>query len=213
VTAILLVALLVQISAQSAQTPPIDIAEVAARASRWTHRFEAGLSGLLFRERYVQTWVDRGSRKSELEANVFLIKPSPDARFVLYRDVYRANGRDVTDHTDRLQKLLTENSKRSMNEAQRLADASARFNAGNRTINVNVPTMPLAYLAPARLAGLRLSGDPGVTERVRGLDVVVVEFSEIARPSLVLDTARRSIPARGKYWVHPASGAVVRAYV
>jgi hypothetical protein len=212
--ALVILALLAQAPATApAPQAPLDLSALLQRASHWTLRFEASLSGLLFRERYVQTWVDRGSRKSELEANVFLIKPSADSRFVLYRDVYRANGRNVTDHTDRLQKLLTENSKRSMNEARRLADASAQYNEGSRRINVNVPTMPLAYLAPFRVGGLRLRGDVAATETIRGLEVVVVEFTETARPTLVRDEKGQNIPANGKYWIHPGSGAVMRAYV
>ena len=193
---------------------PVDAARVAAAASAWTTRFERSLSGLLFRERYVQKYMQGGSsRQTHLEANIFLLKASPTEPFVLYRDVYQADGRAVKSHTKRLQEILTTSAPSWMSEARRLTEASARYNAGFGRRTVNVPTMPLEYLAPARVAGLAFkdSGEAPVT--VGGLDVVVIEFTETARPTLVRGAGRRDLPARGRYWIHAASGAVVRAFV
>ena len=214
------IALVIALAATGAmqQAPParapVDAATVAAAASAWTTRFERSLSGLLFRERYVQKFMSGGSsRQSQLEANVFLLKASPTAPFVLYRDVYQVNGRAVKGHTKRLEEILTTSAPSWMSDARRLTEASARYNAGVGQRTVNVPTMPLEYLAPARVAGLALgdSGDAPVT--IGGLEVVVLTFTETARPTLVRGPNRRDIPARGRYWIHPASGAVVRAFV
>lgn len=212
--------------------PPIDTAHLVTMASRWTERFDRNLSGLLFRERYLQSasqgsgaTLDMSRRQDMmtvpefampgrgerlLEANVFLLQPSPASPFVVYRDVYKVGSRDVEDHTERLQKLLMEGSESAIRQARRLTDASARMNIGAVRRNVNIPTMAYEYLAPARIGGLRVRQIGA--EEVGGLQTVVVEFEEIARPTLVRGPGNADVPASGRYWIHPDSGAVPRAY-
>src|SRR5688500_2919061 len=95
---------------QPAQRPDDDLARVVAAASAWTARFEQGLSGLLFREKYLQkiygaspatqgTIGFSGRRARLTEANVFLLRADSTGEFVLFRDVYMSDGREVADHT------------------------------------------------------------------------------------------------------------------
>lgn len=192
-----------------------DATYLSAIASRWTVRFERGLSGLLFRERYRQQ-VDRPTvttlqRAVYLEANVFLLRPGEADTFVLFRDVYSRDGQPLGDHTARLEALLADGSGDAITQARALTDASARFNVGPVSRNVNIPTMALAYLEPERIAGVRFTraGD----ERINGVDTVIVDFEETARPTYVRGSDDAEVPARGRYWVDPKSGAVVRAKV
>src|SRR5688500_2573286 len=100
-----------------------SVDSVTASASRWVSAFEEDLSGMLFRERYLQaadvgysSGHSLGSTKTELqlEANVFLLRAPGRRGFVVYRDVYKAGNRDVTDHTERLRQLLTASTSDSL---------------------------------------------------------------------------------------------------
>ncbi len=200
-----------------------DVSQLVALASAWTARFEQGLSGLLFREKYLQKTdgaspltqgtISRLSGRRELltEANVFLLRADRTREFVLFRDVYSTNGRDVADHTARLERLLTDGSARSLEHARTLTNASARHNIGTVNRNINIPTMALRYLEASRIGGVqfRRAGDA----TVNGLATTIVEFEEIGIPTLVRGLDDSDVPARGRYWIHTASGAIVRAHV
>lgn len=199
-----------------------DVAHLTAVASRWTQRFEQTLSGLLFRERYLQR-VDGVSARSAmsqasirrrevlLEANVFLLQPDGVDTFVLFRDVYIRDGVALGDHTARLEALLVDGSRDAIARARALTNASAAHNVGPVNRNLNIPTMGLAYLEPARLGRVRFErvGE----EVVDGLDTVIVAFEETARPTFVRGTGDTDVTARGRYWVHAGSGAVPRAHI
>ena len=225
-TALLACALLAaaQQPAPAAGSPAsTDVTRVVAAASRWTARFEAGLSGLLFRERYLQTtngsssaiqaMTTPGGRRDQLllEANLFLLRAGATGELVLFRDVYKAQGRDVTDHTERLQKLLTAGTAASISQARRLSEASARYNVGNVNRTVNIPTMAFRYLEAPRIGGVRFSH--AGRDTVDGLPTVMIDFEEVGTPTLVRGSAYRDVPGRGRYWIHADSGAVVRALV
>ncbi|MBA3949409.1 MAG: hypothetical protein H0X44_05620, partial [Acidobacteria bacterium] len=200
------------------QAPTVDTGHLMVIASRWAARFEQGLSGLLFRERYLQR-VDGVSARSGmlgsstvrrdvlLEANVFLLRPEGVDTYVLFRDVYIRDGVAVADHTARLEALLVDGSRDAIARARALTNASAGYNVGPVRRNVNIPTMALAYLEPARIGSVRFAR--AGSEVVGGLDTVVLDFEETARPTFVRGTGDGDVVARGRYWVHPGSGAVV----
>ena len=211
---------LLMAAALLAAPQPIAVDSLAASASRWAAAFEQDLSGLLFREQYLQAadvgfsaGHSLGSTKTELrlEANVFLLRAPGRQGFVVYRDVYRAGGQDVTDHTERLQQLLTTQTADSLAQAQRLTDASARYNVGSINRNVNTPTMAFEFLTAANIGRIRLREDG--RETIDGLACVVVAFDETARPTLVRGERDADVPARGRYWIDPITGAVPRAIV
>lgn len=212
------------LSAQPApQAVEPDLAYTVRVASAWTSRFTQNLSGLLFREKYLQKVqggrpgtqgvISNMSRSGSLltEANVFLLRAEATSEFVLFRDVYHANGRDITNHTERLETLLADGSDRAVEQAKRLTDASAAFNLGSVNRNVNIPTMGLRYLEAGVVGGVRFK--VAGRETVQGLDTVIVDFEEIASPTLVRGTFDTDVPARGRYWIHAGSGSVPRAHV
>lgn len=214
---------------QQQQPAPIPLAHIMARASQWTARFEQSLSGLLFREQYRQHAVTGSIAIAEnpelrlppgtapaapgatrlLEANVFMLRPPGGRNFVVYRDVYRVNSRDITDHTARLQKLLADGTSSSIAQARRLTDASAAHNTGGFDRNINVPTIVLEYLDAAQVG--RLEVREAGRDRIDGLDVLMVDFEEVGRPTVVRGRNGVNVPATGRFWIHPGSGAVPRA--
>lgn len=211
------------LSAQPAPPPADpDLTQTIRVASAWTGRFVQSLSGLLFREKYLQKVqggrppqgvVGRMSREAAVltESNVFLLRAEATSEFVLFRDVYHASGRDITDHTVRLQTLLADGSAQAVAQATRLTDASAAFNLGTVNRNVNIPTMALRYLDAGAVGGVRFR-EAGRTT-IAGLETVIVEFEEIASPTLVRGTDDTDVRARGRYWIHADSGSVPRGHV
>jgi hypothetical protein len=192
-----------------------ELIELIARASHWTARFDQSLSGLLFRERYTQRTtagsVSAAVRSADrnLEANLFLLRVPSSRDFVVYRDVYRFNGRDLHDHTQRLEKLLLEGTASAHEQARRLTNASAQYNAPGFQRNINVPTMAYDYLAPWHVHKIRVRHS-GV-DRIEGLDVVMIDFEEFGRPTLVRGARDADVAGTGRFWIHPGSGAVPRA--
>lgn len=208
-----------------------DLATLVSLASGWASRFELSLSGMLFRESYRQSattegpptgmtasplGVMRGGNEGNrgslfFEANIFMVKPDLAETWVVYRDIYSLGARELTDHTDRLEAILLENTEASRSRAQRLTDASARLNVGEVLRNTNIPTMVYEFLRPASLPGLRVRR--AGRDRINGMDVVIVEFEEIGRPTLIRGPDDSEVPVTGQFWIHPASGVVPRAKI
>ena len=219
--------------AQQPASTEAAVTQLVALASGWTSRFENGLSGMLFRERFLQrTMVSHTERQSDsaselvkvpenttrlvprevlLEASVFMLKPPSSRDFVLYRDVYRVGTEDVSPDAERLRKLFAAGTADSLRQARAITDGSARFTLVGIPRRIDAPTMAFAYLAGGMLPGLRVRATE--RDRINGLDVIVVEFQEAARPTVVRGPANEDVPASGRFWIHPESGAVVRAQV
>lgn len=223
-----LVAALVLVTSARPAAQVTDTASLLAAASRWTARFEQSLSNLLFHEQYRQTITNTGMLEQQValpvgvhryvegnrgslltDANVFLLKPANATRFVVYRDVYVANGQKITDHTSRLQDLLVADTAAGRAQAQALTNESARFNVGIIARNTNIPTMLYDYLMPANIGGIRVR--PAGRQVLDGRELAVLEFQEIARPTLIRGPDDSDVPASGQYWIDPSSGVVPRA--
>ena len=210
--------------------PAPTVAHLLTHASLWTARFDESLSGLLFRERYLQrvradggispsagVWdtslrgvvSGRPGMERQLEANIFLLRAPGARQFVAYRDVYRVNGRDLTNHTERLQQLLAAPSGSTHQQALALTNASASHNLPGVFRNINLPTMLYDYLA-APSAG-RLKAAIAGRDRLDGLELVVLDFQEVAAPTVVRGPDGTDIFATGRFWIHPKSGVVPRA--
>ncbi len=208
-----------------------NVAALVSLASGWVARFEMGLSSVLFHEQYRQSATTEGvsmyatTRPFEpgaprregnrgqriTEANIFLLKPANASKFVVYRDVYEVWSNPLTDHTDRLRALLEEGTASAIEQAKKLTDASARLNVGEITRNINIPTIAHEFLKPENLRNLRVRA--AGTQVVDGRTLTVIEFQEIGRPTLVRGDHDMDLPAAGRYWIDPASGAVPRALV
>jgi hypothetical protein len=70
-----------------------------------------------------------------------------------------------------------------------------------------VPNFGLAVLHPRNRQRFRF--DRGKREPKYGVDTVPVDFRETASPALTRTSAGRDVPARGRLWIEPATGALV----
>jgi hypothetical protein len=173
-----------------------------------------GASAALFvlAERYDQR-VELGPgqlRPHSLESEFAIVRTRDTLGWAGYRDVVEADGEQVVDRRDRLQALLTGTADPRA-EVKRIADESARYNVGPVMRNFNLPTTTLFFFHPSRLG--RFSFKARGMKKVDGTPVQQLDFTEIARPTLVMKRDGTDVPVEGSVWVVPEDGTIVRTRV
>ena len=125
-----------------------------------------------------------------------------------YRDVYQVDGKTVGDRQDRLQRLFQQNPTTAIDQGRKIADESARYNAGGLQRNFNIPTLALFFLHPSNASRFRfeLAG----TDTIDGVPVSKVRYREAQEPTIVRTSAGKNMPVNGIFWVETASGRVLK---
>ena len=181
------------------------------RAGAYVVAFEERLSALIAEEHYEQRLAKRGFnrwvRKRELRSDVLIVRREAGGLpWLLFRDIFEVDGREVRDREGRLEKLFIDEQEDAEEQAQAIVDEGARYNLGPILRNYNVPTLVLAFLHPDLQPSFRFEMEG--TETVDGRRVVRIGFQEAARPTLI--GGDDDIPSRGRVWVDPDDGAVAR---
>jgi hypothetical protein len=144
------------------------------------------------------------------KADVVFARLAGDVPWGCFRDVYEVNGRKVRDSDRRLEALFTRMPFMSARQrAAALLAESARYNYGPAVRNVNFPTLALAFLHPMNQA--RFAWSRGGRRRFGVVEAVEVQFDEVARPTIVDRGGHGDLPARGRFWIHPERGTVLRS--
>jgi hypothetical protein len=97
----------------------------------------------------------------------------------------------------------------SVQRAMDMAAETARFNLGSVVRTINVPTFPLRFLRPASRTRFRF--DPAGEEEVGGVRTWIVSYRETKGPTFSASPEGRDVPAHGRFWVEPNTGAIVRS--
>jgi hypothetical protein len=197
---------------------PPPLADTLRRAGEWIDRFRAESIAIVAAEEYVQQYRHRagsgwGEQRRTLVSDVALVQtPVEEARagypWVQYRDVLEVDGRPLPDHADRLDRLLADLSASSYARASALTAESARYNIGPGTRTVNVPLFALFFLVPANQH--RFTFDSKGEETLDATRVAVVGYRERERPTMIRSPEGAARPARGRFWIDPASGRVLK---
>jgi VWFA-related protein len=213
-------------------TPEVE--EAVGRAGAYAAAYEPALSGLVAEEKYVQRslryekvaifnvapgrngqpgsttqndgeWVPDGQRT--LKSDFLLVKTQDGDRWMPFRDVFDVDGKAVREREARLQKLFLDAPATAAARAAQINAESARYNIGFVERNVNLPTLALRLLDPARRSQLavRKAGEATVT----GVRTWELAFAERGTPTVVRD-GTRNLPATGSFWIDPATGRVIR---
>jgi len=189
------------------------LTDLLQKAGEYVARYEADFSALVAREDYVQR--ERGAQGGTIAASrhlvsdVLLTRLEGDMPWTLFRDVYSVDGRPVRDREERLQELLQEFRTGTPGRNRAILNESARYNLGAVWRNFNVPTIPLAFLRPRnwdRFAFTRKG-----TKKLSGLPTEVIEYREEVSPTVIREHWTKDIFARGRFWLDPAEGAVVKS--
>lgn len=213
-----------------AQEPPLTT--VLARAGDYTRRLHTQLAGIVAEEFYVQEVRERvePSRPADarprraLRSDLLLVKPAGERRYVEYRDVFEVDGALVRNRQDRLTRLFLDPSQATQRQLKAIIEESARHNIGDIPRNINTPMLTLSFLLPdvqprfrfrrARVAqptlsDQQLSTDGALAVFRAAAELWAIEFRETQRPTIIRTNFGRSFPASGRFWIDPATGAVL----
>jgi hypothetical protein len=197
--------LAVALSVARAQSlPEPTLKTVVGRMSQYVSDYGAQASMFVGHETYTQQ-LPGGTRR--LVSEFAIVKAGAGENWVGYRDVIEVDGKPVADRQDRLQRLF---SAVSVTPAQlkQVDDESARYNVGPISRNFNVPTTAVFFFDPRTIN--RFSFERKGTREIDGVLTWELEFTEKVRPTLVRTARGRDVRSRGRVWVVPASGSVMR---
>ncbi|HKT81115.1 MAG TPA: hypothetical protein VJP86_12900 [Vicinamibacterales bacterium] len=203
-------------AALTVQTPigaQLDAGTVVNRAARYVSDFVWRFTRVVSEERYVQDLRTRArglmlsTQHREWKADFLLVRTTEAGGWMAFRDVFEVNQTPIRDRSDRLSKLFLESPSAAMSRAQAISSESARYNIGPRR-TVNNPVLALAFLQDAYRP--RFSFSVGGDVRMDGVDAVIVDYREAARPTLIRNNTGDEVPVSGRYWVDEASGSILK---
>ena len=206
--AILIAALL------AAPTEPPDLRAVMARAGAYVARYQQDFSLLLADERYVQEAGNADAPERRVLVSEFALVRVEDADRTLwlaFRDVVGVDGRAVRDRQERLRRLFLDRPADALSQARAIALESARYNIGEMTRTVNVPTLALEFLdtAAQRRSRFRKTAE----ETIEGVGAWVVSFEERARPTLIRTPRGQDVTTKGLAWIDPGTGRILKTRI
>jgi hypothetical protein len=212
-------------------SPDVPLTTILDRAGAYVTRYSDTFRNVLAEETYRQLWLrgdwgrgsardeatygpERGHQSVEMRSLrseiVWVTVPGPQP-WGVFRDVVELNGRKLKNHEGRLEKLFASPPPTALEQAREILEESSHHNLGGRR-DVNLPTLALVWLLPENQSRLELERKGERT--IASLPGVEVEFREVASPTLVRDQRQdRDVPSRGRFWIDPTSGAVLRSEI
>jgi hypothetical protein len=207
--------------------PEPTLADVLQRAAAYVAEFQVRLSSIVAEEAYVQDWHSEGPKgrtfgRRELRSDLVLMKPASAGSWTEFRDVFEVDGRAIRPRDGRLERMLREpTGPASISVSTILAD-SARFNIGDVDRNVNTPLFSLRFLEARNQSRFRFArsagGGPAPAGSTDGpadaifrvsTEVWSIAYDEVRSGTLIRTARRRDQPARGRFWIEPATGRVL----
>jgi hypothetical protein len=212
--------------------PEPSLPDVLARTGEYVLRFEREFAGIVAEESYYQEVRggsairsrSRGVNSRRLKSDLLLVRPANGDTWVQFRDVFEVDGRPVRDRDQRLFSLFLSPNAATAGQLGRIRQESARYNIGSVQRTVNVPVLPLTFLEPAnqpRLAFTRMAEGGGAADGkgesrlpasprfVVSTEVWVVQYREVRPRTFIRRGDGRDMPARGRFWIEPATGRVL----
>lgn len=206
------------LSFASASRAQVTLDELLARASAYVESFQRNFGSVVAEERYEQTIrrvlvstttsVRRNTGPTDtVLVSDFLLVQVPGEGWLPFRDVFERDGKQVRDREERLAALFLKGGSRpAFEQARAIMSESARYNIGDVTRTINVPTLPLPFLLSRHRTRFTFQG-PRRDEDGRG---VVVEYTEKGRPTFIVTAGDRDLPVSGRFWLDERDGAVLR---
>lgn len=200
-----------------------DTQAILARATAYVEAFIARFADVVADEEYVQTSstlprstgtgfdqtvADPTPERRVLKSEFLLVRLESTPNWYAFRDVMTVDGKPVRDRNRRLMALLQQPTANRIEEAQRIADESSRFNMVGPGRTINTPLMTVAFLQPAFQGRFRFT--PGRRERGMPDSVVGLEFKETAHPTILRWQDNRDLPVSGRVWIEASSGRVMK---
>jgi hypothetical protein len=216
------------LNAWAAQEPTLRI--VLARAGAYVADYRRQLSGIVAEEHYIQEVQYQGGghvppgaqpERRELRSDLLLVKPAGSRDWLQLRDVFEVDGHPVRDRSERLTKLLYGSSGFAEGQIASIINESARYNIGSIQRTLNVPLLPLMFLAPGnqdrfkfkRTADRRpatTGEEPAPPGNFRvSTEVWVLEYRETEPATFIRTPDGKDLSSHGRFWIEPATGRVL----
>ena len=202
--------------------------QVLARATDYVNQLSEQLSGIVAEERYEQRATAPTTRgfggfpgstsdsfRRTLRSDYLLVRPQGSDRYYGFRDVFEVDGRPVRDREERLTRLFLNPSGSTERQIQGILTDSARYNIGDVARNINTPTLALLCLHPAYKPRFEFERVADTSPRLgldgpeEAADVWVIEYKETWPTTVIRGREGRNLPARGRFWIEPATGRVL----
>ena len=203
-----LAGVLLAVPAPSAQKADPDA--LLAAAGDYIAKYEREVVAVVAQEDYRQRVASATFPTRQLRSDLVMIA-NAERGWLEFRDVFEVDGRRVRDHDDRLVELFLKSNPSAQQQAATIVAESARFNLNpsgmtfERTLNIPLEALRFLHKANQSRSRFDLAGE----ERVGAGKVVVLKFREQAMPRLI--SSPLAAAASGRFWIDPASGAVVRS--
>jgi hypothetical protein len=195
--------------------------------------FHRQLSQIVAEETYLQSIKHQQSAfgnpvmlpERRLKSDLLLVRPEGADRYVEFRDVFEMNGEAVRDREERLTRLQRESSNQSIDQMAAIIKESARYNIGSIERNINTPVLAMLFLDPAYQPRFRFKrstktraslgketgdadGNASPVFRV-ATEMWTIEFQERRKGTIIKTPNGRDLPAKGRFWINPDTGAVL----
>ena len=145
----------------------------------------------------------------ELRSDYLIVQLPPQEDWFALRDVYEVDGEPLGDRAERIRQLFAGPRATVTDRAMKIAAENARFNLGDIYRTINVPTFALRLLRPMDRGRIRYQ--KAGEEQIEGTQTWVVNYEEIKGPTFSTTREGRELPAHGRFWIEPDTGAVVRS--
>jgi hypothetical protein len=196
-----------------AQAPTPPLSTVIDRLHSYLREYAVKLPATIATENYEQRCgppdMVPGRQRVVLVSEFGMMRMESPAGWLGLRDVQSVNGKALEDQGHRLQDLFGNPSAREIAQAKRIAMENARFNVGPIQRTINDPAVVLALLDDSDGSRVRFS-KAGDTTMDR-TSPWILKFDERRRPTLVQSPTGRDQPSKGRIWVDPATGRLMRA--
>ncbi len=227
--AVIAISLGVMTSAQVGSQPGSGFTTVLSSAMRYTMNYEQRFALLAADEHYqqeIQRPPNPGSNLSRtnpgggmqgggaistqsIKSDFLLVQLGGDGEgWMPFRDAFEVKGRKLRERDDRLLKLFISNHKDRFDKAAQLTADSNKFNLGNVTRTINIPTLAMMFLHPR--VNERFEFTDGGEEAVNGRVLRRALYKEVARPTLIKTSRGRDLALTGMLWIDPFTGTVVK---
>src|SRR5258706_6404048 len=204
-------ALVVVMSSDGPAQESPTLGDVVTRLGDYLADYATRLPATIASEHYVQLAGSGIQRQVTLDSDFGIVRLPGVSQWLGFRDVLQKDGKPVADHARRLEMLFLNAPSQRLEQAQLIAEESARHNIGQVARNINNPALVLELLDARNAPRMRFTkAGEDVVEKVR---TWVVRFKEVARPTIVRTPGEQDVPATGRAWIDPSTGTLVRAEV
>src|SRR5207302_2846954 len=119
----------------------------------------------------------------ELKSDFLLVRTTEQADYMIFRDVFEVDGRQVRDREQRLTKLFLESSNTAVDQATRVALEGARYNLSGQGNTINNPLVALSFIQSRFRDRFRFW--LGKLDKDVGPAVWIVNYEDTSRPTLI----------------------------